>query len=64
MDNTFEKNFARLEEIAEKLESGEVPLEEALKLFNEGSALAAYLQGEIKGAEQKLEILRKGQANA
>lgn len=36
---TFEEAAARLEEIVGQMESGETPLEESLKLFEEGSAL-------------------------
>ena len=36
---TFEENMQRLEQIVRALERGEVPLEESLKLFREGTAL-------------------------
>ena len=36
---TFEKNMERLEQIVRSLERGEVPLEESLKLFQEGTEL-------------------------
>ena len=37
--NDFEKNMLRLEEIVRSMERGDVPLEESLKLFQEGTAL-------------------------
>ncbi len=36
----FEKSLAKLEQVVEKLESGDQPLEEALKLFEEGATIA------------------------
>ena len=36
---TFEENMQRLEQIVRSLERGDVPLEESLKLFREGTAL-------------------------
>ena len=36
---TFETNMSRLEQIVRSLERGDVPLEESLKLFQEGTAL-------------------------
>lgn len=50
----FEKAIARLEEIVHSLESGEQPLEESLKLFEEGSALASLCYRKLDGAEQKI----------
>jgi len=50
----YEKSFARLEEIAALLEQGSLPLEQSLKLFEEGTGLAAQLQKTLQAAEQKL----------
>ena len=36
---TFEASLTRLEEIVQRMENGDVPLEEALKLFEEGTGL-------------------------
>ena len=38
---TFEQSVKRLEEIVQKMERGDVPLEEALRLFEEGTASSA-----------------------
>lgn len=51
---TFESSMKRLEEIVGKLENGEESLESALKLFEEGSALAALCYGKLQNAEQKM----------
>ena len=53
----YEKAFARLEEIAGLLEQGSLPLEQSLKLFEEGTGLAAQLQTTLQAAEQKLTTL-------
>ncbi len=44
----------RIQEIIEKLESSELPLEEAMKLFEEGTKLAAECYETLDSAEQKL----------
>ena len=54
----YEKSFRRLEEIAALLEEGSLPLEQSLKLFEEGAGLAAQLQKSLAAAEQKLATLR------
>lgn len=38
-NTTFEENMQRLEQIVRQMERGDVPLEESLKLFREGTAL-------------------------
>ncbi|MDR2686771.1 MAG: exodeoxyribonuclease VII small subunit [Oscillospiraceae bacterium] len=54
----YEKSFRRLEEIAALLEEGSLPLEQSLKLFEEGAKLAGLLQKTLEAAEQKLTALR------
>lgn len=51
---TFESAMKRLEEIVSKLENGGESLESALKLFEEGSALASVCYGKLENAEQKM----------
>jgi len=53
----FEQALADLEETVEKLERGDLPLEEALKQFERGIGLARSCQQALKQAEQKVEIL-------
>jgi exodeoxyribonuclease VII small subunit len=55
----FEKSFQELQSCIKKLESGEQPLEEALKLFEQGVGLVRKCQDHLKVAEQKVEILMK-----
>ena len=53
----LEKALADLEELVEELESGDLPLEKAMKKFEEGIKLTRGCQAALKEAEQKVEIL-------
>ena len=53
----LEKALADLEELVEELESGDLPLEKAMKKFEEGIKLTRGCQTALKEAEQKVEIL-------
>jgi exodeoxyribonuclease VII small subunit len=56
---SFEKSLSELEALVEKLEQGDVPLEEALKTFERGVALTRECQTALKAAQQRVEILLK-----
>ena len=51
---TFEEKLARLEEISNKLENEVLPLEESLKLYEEGKALIKELSEFIDNAEKNI----------
>jgi exodeoxyribonuclease VII small subunit len=55
----FERSLARLEEIVRKLESANLPLDEAMKLFEEGMELSRDCQQQLEQAEARVEILLK-----
>ena len=55
----FEDCLQRLEQIVDELEKGNVPLEQALKLFEEGIQLSSSCRKELEEAEGKVEILLK-----
>jgi exodeoxyribonuclease VII small subunit len=55
----LEKSLADLEELVEELESGDLPLETAMKKFEEGIKLTRGCQAALKDAEQKVQILLK-----
>ena len=57
---TFEESLTRLDEIVKALEAGDVPLEESMKLFEEGTKLAAACSKQLDQAEQKILKLTKG----
>lgn len=54
---SFEAALARLEQVVRELEAGDRPLEEALKLFEEGIALARLCQDHLDRAEGRVEKL-------
>jgi exodeoxyribonuclease VII small subunit len=55
----LEKALSDLEELVEELESGDLPLEEAMKKFEDGIKLTRSCQTALKDAEQKVEVLLK-----
>ena len=57
---TFEENMARLGEIVEKLEKGDAPLSDSLKLFEEGTKLVNQCRSVLDKAEQQVVKLMKG----
>ena len=61
-EKKFEVALARLEEIVTELESGELGLEQSLKLFEEGVKLARICNARLEEAERKVEILLKDKA--
>ena len=60
-DIKFEDALSSLESIVEKLESGELSLEESLKAFEEGIRLSRICSKRLDEAERKIEILTKGE---
>ena len=57
---TFEASLMRLEEIVRKMEAGDLPLEEALNLFEEGTKLVKSAGTLLDQAELKVVKLMKG----
>lgn len=58
---TFEQALEQLEEIAEKLESGELGLDESIVEYEKGMKLARICHEKIETAEKKIQILQKGE---
>jgi len=56
----FEASLAELESIVQRLEQGELPLEESLRQFERGVALTRNCQKALRQAEQKIRVLSKG----
>ena len=57
---TFEEKLAKLSEIVDKLEMGsELPLEDSLKLFEEGVGLVSSCREMLENAEQRIENVLK-----
>ena len=57
----FEEALQKLEAIVAKMEEGDLPLEEALKAFEEGVKLAKFCTGKLDEAERKVEKLIRDQ---
>ena len=55
----FEDSLKKLEEIVAQLERGDVPLEESIRLFEEGTRLSAECRKQLEEAEGKVEMLVK-----
>lgn len=55
----FERALERLEEIVKLLETGEAPLEESIRLFEEGMKLVHSCSQKLEWAEQQVEMLMK-----
>ncbi len=53
----FEEAMEKLETIVAKLESGDVPLEEAIELFQEGMRLSRICSQKLETVERKIEML-------
>lgn len=58
-DLSFEQAMQELEQLVKEMESGELPLEQALAKFERGISLARTSQNILKDAEQKVQILMK-----
>lgn len=54
---SFEESLSRLETIVSQLESGDLPLERALEIFEDGVGLARLCQSHLAEAERKVEML-------
>ncbi|HEY8528287.1 MAG TPA: exodeoxyribonuclease VII small subunit [Paenibacillaceae bacterium] len=54
---SFEKAMERLETIVSRLESGDVPLETAIELYQEGMALSRLCGRKLEEAERRIEML-------
>jgi exodeoxyribonuclease VII small subunit len=54
---TFEEGVKRLSEIVQTLERGDLPLEESLRLFEEGVRLSRASQGQLDAAQKRVEEL-------
>jgi len=63
-DLKFEDCLARLEQIVGRLETGNLPLEESLKIFEEGIALARNCARYLEDAEKRIEVLTKDEGGA
>ena len=59
---TFEAQLKRLEEVLDALEHGDLPLEEAMRLFEEGVRLVKACHQKLDEVEKRVELLLKDDA--
>jgi exodeoxyribonuclease VII small subunit len=57
---SFEAAISALEDVVRKLESGDVPLEESIALYEHGANLRAHCEAKLKSAEEKVAQITKG----
>ena len=58
---TFEQSMKKLEQIVQKLESGDLPLEESMKKFEEGIKLSRLCSEKLDETEKKITLLLQDQ---
>ena len=58
---SFEKAMEKLEQIVQELESKELPLEKAIKKFEEGIKLSKFCNQKLEESEKKVTVLMEGQ---
>ena len=66
-DLSFEQALKQLEEIVQKLEKGQVDLEDSIAIYERGTALKAHCEAKLKSAEARIEkivISPSGKASA
>jgi exodeoxyribonuclease VII small subunit len=56
---TFETSLEALEQIVRQLESGDLPLEKSLELFEQGIKLSRECQDRLSQAERRIEVLMR-----
>ena len=57
-ENSFEKNLQKLEIIVEKLESGEIGLEESVQLYEEGMRIKKICDKKLKDIEMQIKKIK------
>ncbi len=57
----FESALAELDALVEKMESGDLPLEQSLTAYQRGTELLKFCEGVLKDAKQKIKVLDAGE---
>jgi len=57
---SFESALAELDQLVERMESGQLPLDESLSAYQRGTELLKFCEGVLKDAEQKIKVLDGG----
>ena len=61
---SFEEALEELEAIINRLESGEVPLDETISLYDRGSKLKEFCENKLQSAEEKIQKISKKQSDS
>lgn len=61
-EKSFEERLLALEALVKQMEEGGLPLEDSLKAYEQGEKLADGLQKDLAAAQERLEVLRGGEA--
>ena len=61
---TFEQALAELEQIVARLESGQAPLEDSIRMYERGAALKAHCETRLEAARLRVEKIVVGQGGA
>ncbi len=59
-DKSYEQQIQRLQEIISQLEKGDIPLEQSLALFKEGTELVNHCRKQLNEAKHKVQIYTQG----
>ncbi|MBS1229408.1 MAG: exodeoxyribonuclease small subunit [Proteobacteria bacterium] len=59
-ETTYEAALAELEQIVQRMEGGQLPLEESIAAYRRGSELLKHCQQQLADAERKIEVLEGG----
>ena len=60
----FEECLRKLDSLVREMESGQVPLEDMISKFEEGTAIAAICHRKLNSLKQKIEMLQPGRTEA
>lgn len=58
----FEEHLTKLESVVERLERGDLPLDESVRLFEDGMKLSSTCKKELEQAEGRIQVLVEGKA--
>lgn len=61
LPKNFESALAELDQLVDKMESGQLPLEESLTAYQRGTELLKFCETLLKDAEQKIKVLDGGE---
>ncbi|MCC6007535.1 MAG: exodeoxyribonuclease VII small subunit [Rhodobacteraceae bacterium] len=61
---TFEEALRALEQVVDRLDKAEVPLEESIDLYEQGARLKAHCEAKLARAQERVEQITRGEGGA